>query len=218
MDINDVFTTGLNVDDALGLLYDVGIYVAGMAVYAVFVFKFYRFLSSKDMFGLDLSRFEESRFRWARSSLHMGMYIVKYIIVFPIFAFFWFAVLTLILAFLSKGQTFPETLLIALATVSAVRVTAYYNEDLSRDLAKILPFAVLAIFLIDASFFSVGESLEILKEAGDYTEKIVYSLSFIVALELVLRILNGIVTAILRLGKAAAAVDEPEENAAGREQ
>ena len=43
MDINDVFTTGLNLDDALGLLYDVGIYVAGMAVYAVFVFKFYRF-------------------------------------------------------------------------------------------------------------------------------------------------------------------------------
>ena len=178
MDINDVFTTGLNLDDALGLLYDVGIYVAGMAVYAIFVFKFYRFLSSKDMFGLDLSRFEESRLRWARSSLHVAMYIVKYIIVFPVFAFFWFAVLTLILAFLSKGQTFPETLLIALATVSAVRVTAYYNEDLSRDLAKILPFAVLAVFLIDTSFFSVSQSLDILRDAGEYAEQIVYYLAF----------------------------------------
>ena len=218
MDINDLFTTGLNVDDALDLLYDVAVYVLGMSIYAVFVFKYYRFVASKDMFALDLSRFEERSIRWVRSTLHVILYVIKYLIVFPVFAFFWFAVLTLILAFLSKDQTFSETLLVALATVSAIRVTAYYNEDLSRDLAKILPFAVLAIFLIDASFFSVGESLEILKEAGDYTEKIVYSLSFIVALELVLRILNGIVTAILRLGKAAAVVDEPEENAAGREQ
>ena len=201
MDINNLFTTGLNLDDALSLLYDVGIYVVGMGVYAIFVFKFYRFLASKDMFGLDLSRFEESRLRWARSSLHVAMYIVKYIIVFPIFAFFWFGVLTLILAFLSKGQTFSETLLIALATVSAVRVTAYYNEDLSRDLAKILPFAVLAVFLIDTSFFSVSQSLDILREAGDYTEHIVYYLAFLVLLEFVLRLLNGIITALSRMAK-----------------
>ena len=109
--------------------------------------------------------------------------------------------LTLILAFLSKGQTFSETLLIALATVSAVRVTAYYNEDLSRDLAKILPFAVLAVFLIDTSFFSVSQSLDILQEAGDYTEHIVYYLAFLVLLEFVLRLLNGIITAFSRMAK-----------------
>lgn len=211
MDINDIFTTGLNVDDAMDLLYDVAVYVLGMSIYAVFVFKYYRFVASKDMFALDLSRFEERSFRWARSTLHVILYVVKYLIVFPVFAFFWFAVLTLILAFLSKDQTFSETLLVALATVSAIRVTAYYQEDLSRDLAKILPFAVLAIFLIDAEFFSVAESLDILKEAGDYTEKIVYSLTFIVGLELVLRTVNGIVTAISRLGQAAARVDEREE-------
>ena len=217
MDINDIFSTGLNVEDARDLLYDVAVYVLGMSLYAVFVFKYYRFVASKDMFALDLSRFEEQSLRWARSTLHVILYVFKYLIVFPVFAFFWFSVLTLILAFLAKDQSFAETLLVALATVGAIRVTAYYDEDLSRDLAKILPFAVLAIFLIDASFFSVGESLDILTEAWDYTEKIVYSLSFIVALELVLRILNGIVTAISRLGQAAARVDEPEEDAAGRE-
>ena len=217
MDINDIFSTGLNVEDARDLLYDVAVYVLGMSLYAAFVFKYYRFVASKDMFALDLSRFEEQSLRWARSTLHVILYVFKYLIVFPVFAFFWFSVLTLILAFLAKDQSFAETLLVALATVGAIRVTAYYDEDLSRDLAKILPFAVLAIFLIDASFFSVGESLDILTEAWDYTEKIVYSLSFIVALELVLRILNGIVTAISRLGQAAARVDEPEEDAAGRE-
>ena len=201
MDINDVFNTGPNLDDAQSLLYDVAAYVVGMCIYAIFVFKYYRFVASKDMFGLDLSRFEERSFRWARSILHVILYAVKYLMVFPVFAFFWFAVITLILAFLAKDQSFSETLLVALATVSAIRVTAYYDEDLSRDLAKILPFAVLAIFLIDASFFSIRESLDILKEAGDYTEKIVYSLGFLVLLETVLRLLNGIITAFSRLAK-----------------
>ena len=201
MDINDVFNTGLNLDDAQSLLYDVAAYVVGMCIYAIFVFKYYRFVASKDMFGLDLSRFEERSFRWARSTLHVILYAVKYLMVFPVFAFFWFAVITLILAFLAKDQSFSETLLVALATVSAIRVTAYYDEDLSRDLAKILPFAVLAIFLIDASFFSIRESLDILKEAGDYSEKIVYSLAFLVLLEIVLRLLNGIITAFSRLAK-----------------
>ena len=58
------------------------------------------------------------------------LHVVKYLVLFPVFAFFWFAVLTVILAFLSKEQTFSETLLIALVTVSAIRVTAYFKEDL----------------------------------------------------------------------------------------
>lgn len=210
MDINDLFNMGLSVDQALDLLSDVAVYVLGMSVYAVFVFKFYRFLASKDMFKLDMSRYEQSSHKVVRRTLQVFFYIVKYIIVFPVFAFFWFGVLTVILAFLSKGQSFSETLLVALATVSAVRVTAYYNEDLSRDLAKILPFAVLAVFLIDASFFSIAESLDILREAEKYTENIVYYLGFLVLLEFVLRIINGIVTFISRLGQKVADLGEAE--------
>ena len=210
MDINDLFNMGLSLDEALELLSDVAVYVLGMTVYAVFVFRFYRFLASQDMFALDMSRYEQSSMKFVRKCLQVFFYIVKYIIVFPVFAFFWFGVLTVILAFLSKGQSFSETLLVALATVSAIRVTAYYNEDLSRDLAKILPFAVLAVFLIDASFFSIGESLDILREAEKYTENIVYYLGFLVLLEFVLRIINAIVTFISRLGQKVAELGDPD--------
>ena len=191
MDVNDVFPNGLDVNDAVDLLRPVTVYVLGMAVYALFVFKFYRFVASRDMFELNLSKYEESRFRWAWAFLHVTLYTAKYIILFPIFAFLWFAVLTLILTFLSKGQAFPEILLMALATVTAIRVTAYYNEDLSKDLAKILPFAVLGIFLINASFFRVSDSLEVLKEAKDYTENILYYLVFLIAVEFALRLIVG---------------------------
>ena len=207
MDINDLFTNGLNLNDALDLLSDVGVYVVGMAVYAVFVFHFYRFLAAKDMFEIDLSRYEQSRFRLVRRALHVFFYVLKYIILFPVFAFFWFAVLTLILTFLSKDRSFADTLVVALATVSAIRVTAYYNEDLSRDLAKILPFAVLAVFLIDASFFAIEESLDVLRDTGDYTENIVYYLLFLVLLEFALRLLNGIVVVLFRRGNRTPSTD-----------
>lgn len=189
--INEFFPSGLNVYDAIDILRPVVVYILGMTVYAVFVFNFYRFVATRDMFQIDLSKYEESRFRWVRAFLHIVMYIIKYLIVFPVFAFFWFAILTLILTFLSKDQSFTDILLMALATVSAIRVTSYYNEALSTDLAKILPFAVLGIFLIDTSFFTVSDSLDTLLEAEGYMENILYYLAFLILLEFALRIIFG---------------------------
>ncbi len=204
MGINDVFHNGLDINDAIDSLESAGIFVLGMAVYAFSVFKFYRFVASRDMFKLDLSRYEESRHRWVRTFLHVVSYTCKYIILFPIFASLWVAVLTLILAFLSKERPFPEILQMALATVTAIRVVAYYNEDLSRDVAKILPFAVLAIFLIDASFFTISESLDVLKESKDHTEKILYYLGFLIVVEFALRLIYGAVAYLLRSRKRPA--------------
>ncbi len=191
MNVNDIMPQQLNVNDAADLLVPVAVYILGMAAYALFIFKFYRFVASRDMFEMDLSKYQESRFKVVRGFLHIVMYVAKYLILFPVIAFFWFAVLTMILAFLSKEQPFSEVLLMALATVCAIRISAYYNEDLSKDLAKILPFAVLAIFLIDASFFTVRESLEVLKEAQHHTEDIIYYLLFLIAMEFVLRVVMG---------------------------
>ena len=188
MSVNDIFGSGLDLQDALDLLVPLSFYVLAIAGYGVLVFKYYRFVAARDMFELDLSRYDGVKLRWLRSLLQVTLYVFKYLILFPVFAFFWIAVLTLVLAFLSKGQSFSETLLIAVATVSAIRATAYYSEELSRDLAKILPFAVMGVFLIDASFFSLSDSLNTLNEASDYNEHMLYYLLFLIALEFVLRI------------------------------
>ena len=185
-----------------------GSYVLGMALYAVFVFKFYRFVAARDMLALNLSRYEESRYRWLRRVLHVVMYLTKYLVLFPAFAFFWFAVLTLILTFLSRDRPITDILLIALATVATIRVTAYYNEDLSRDLAKILPFAVLALFVIDASFFNIRESLDVLQDANEARETILYYLLFLVVVEFALRLLLGIVAVLFR-GRRLASKGSP---------
>ena len=212
MDINDIFTNGLNINDAMDVLWPVLVYVLGMSLFAIFVFKFYRFVAARDVFALDLGRYEGLSFRWMRSLLHLILYVVKYLLLFPVFAFFWFAVLTVTLSFLSRGQTFSETLLIALVTVSAIRVTAYYNEDLARDLAKILPFAVLSVILINASFSSVSDSLDRLRTAGDHSETIFYYLVFLIALEFVLRVIVGVARPIagFRNGKPSGSNGDSE--------
>ncbi len=75
--------------------------------------------------------------------------------------------LALILVFLSEGRELPDILLIAIATVSSIWDSAYYNEDLedlSRDLAKTLPFVVLGIFISNTSYFNIDSSLALLRE------------------------------------------------------
>ena len=218
MDIYDLIPTDLNIYDALDLLRPVAVYIGGMTVYAVFVFTFYRFVASRDMFAMDLSKYEQSRFQFVRSLLHVIMYIAKYIILFPVFAFFWFAVVTLILAFLAKDQSFSQVLLMGLATVGTIRVSAYINEDLSRDLAKMLPFAVLGLFLINTSFFQIEDSLVILNESMTYLDNILYYLAFLIALEFALRLIMAILMFVIAMTKlifrkpVPAAKKEPEES------
>ena len=199
--IDALFPGGLSLDEALRVLGPVALYALGMAIYAVFIFRFYRFIAGRDMFNLDFSRHDNSRIPVLRDLLHLTGYVLKYVIVFPAFAFFWFAVLTLMLSFLSEGREMSDILLIALATVSTIRVCAYYDEDLSRDLAKILPFAVLAIFLIDTTFFDVQASLEVLRQARGLSETIFYYLAFLVALEFGLRFVYGMFRAVFPVRK-----------------
>lgn len=186
----------LDLSQGLGLLLPVGFYVLGMAAYAVFVFKFYRFIAARDMFDFDLSKNDGAKYPVLMDLLHLIWYSAKYIVLFPGFAAFWFAVLTMILIVLSKDQGLAHILVISLATVSVIRITAYYNENLSRDLAKILPFAVLGVFLINASFFSLDVSLLLLRELSGYWETIAYYMIALVALELVLRSMFGFYCAL----------------------
>ena len=195
-DVDSFLPGGVSVNQAAQLLWPVGVYVLGMAVYAVFIFRFYRFIAGRDIVTLDFSKNDNVAFPVFWDFIFLIWYVVRYVVLFPAFALFWFAVLTLMLAFLSENRDLSEILLIALATVSAIRICAYYDEDLSRDLAKILPFAVLAIFLIDTSFFDVGASLAVLQQANEQRETIFYYLLFIVGLELALRFVYGMYRAV----------------------
>ena len=197
MDIYDIFPDGLDLERAYDQLEPVVIFIIGMTVFALFVFKFYRFVSSKDVFALDISRYEQSKFKAARVFLHATLYATKYLFIFPLVAFFWFAAITLMLSFLATDQgsatSFQDILLVAMTVVGIIRVCAYIAEDLARDLAKMLPFAVLAFLILDLSSFDAADSLEVLKQADDNREIIFYYLGATIALEFALRFLSAVI-------------------------
>ncbi|MCX6711364.1 MAG: hypothetical protein NTZ02_04745 [Candidatus Woesearchaeota archaeon] len=163
------------------------VFVGGITLYSIFIFNFYRFLARKDIFELDLEQYNTSRFPAVRKMFSVIAYMLKYMLFFPLFTFFWFGVLAMILILLSRIPNVNNVLLISIAIVSAVRITAYYNEDLSRDLAKMLPFALLGVFLIDISAFSPSASYQVFLQIPSKLELLLYYLMFAVILEFVLR-------------------------------
>ena len=193
MNMGDYWPLELNLNDAATILKPLIVFVFGMVVYTVFIFKFYQFVASRDVFGLDVAKYENARFKAIRVFLHLFLYAAKYLFIFPLVAFFWFAAITVMLSFLAANQEFSEILLVAMAVVGTIRISAYISEDLSRDLSKMLPFGLLAFIIINLSSFSTSASLDVLKQADDSREAILYYLVFTIALEFALRFLSAVV-------------------------
>jgi len=191
-DITRIVSQNFSLNEALEIGKPLSIFIIGIAIYSFFIFKFYRFLAKRDVTKLDLSKYNTSNSPALTKTFAFFGYILTYIIIYPIITFFWFMALALILAFLSKNQGLETILLISVALVSAVRITSYYSEDLSKDLAKMLPFALLGVFLVDISFFSFSDSINLIKSFPEMWKSAVYYLLYIVLLESILKIFSSI--------------------------
>ena len=180
---------GFTLSEAWELIQPLGIFVFGVAIYSIFVFKFYRLVSKKDLFELDLQQYNHAKHNVLIKIFEIALYTIKYVLIFPVMLFFWFIVFTVLLSFLSTG-TIRTVLLTSMAIIGAIRVTAYYDEELSKDVAKMLPFALLGILLVDVTFFNFDSSIELIKQMTTMFKTMSYYLIFVIALEFVLRILS----------------------------
>lgn len=177
----------LSFQESLPLLVRLLIYVAAITIYAIFVFKFYRFVASKDIFNLNLRQYNDMDNASLKKFFNFILYILEYLIIFPILAAFWFLILFVLLVFLAKNHSVENILLLSVAVVAIIRVTSYYSEDLSKDLAKMLPFTLLALFLIDSNYISVSYSLGLLKESATLGTKFIYYFIFMIIIEFIAR-------------------------------
>ena len=171
-------------------------FTAVIVIYAVFVFYFYRFLAKKNLIELNLNKYNQYQNPAAIKFFAAIFYIIEYIILLPILTFFWFAILSVLVLVLAKGLDAATILLISAALVAAVRITSYISEDLSKDLAKMLPFTLLAIAITTAGFFDINALLQRIKEIPSLFSNIPYYLLFIVIIELVMRIGDSVQSAI----------------------
>jgi len=171
------------------------LYTVGMALYGILIWNYYRHLAKRDIFTMDFSKYQQMHggITIIKKFLSAFFYIFKYVVLFPLYTFLWFAMLSMFLFMLAKTQSVEGILLIAITIVSSVRLTSYYSEDLAKDLAKMIPFALLGVFVVDPSFFTLELVYERFATIPTLLPVIARYLLFVVMMEFGLKFITGIV-------------------------
>ena len=76
--------------------------------------------------------------------------------------------------------------------VGSVRILSYWTEELSRDVAKMLPFAVLGVFLVGSTSIEFNEFEELINNRNELAASYLNSLILLSILETFLRIYHGV--------------------------
>jgi len=168
------------------VLFSLLLYTVFIALYAIFIWKFYKFLASKEIIQLNLKQYNYSSYPGLEKLFAIGLYTIEYLVILPFLVLFWFTILSLFLLMLSK-QGAEQILLVSAAIIASTRITAYISEDLSKDLAKILPFTVLATFILGENFFDVSSLIEKILQIPLLFNNILIFIIFIFIVEFVLR-------------------------------
>ena len=187
--INEI-TTNLAAGSTI---FDLALYIIGMFVYAVFVWHFYRFISRREIIPVSTN--------WRNkdgdlSAVKISAYIAGHVFLFPLIIWVWFIVYSWFMFILAKDMPMGVILLISISVIGATRITSYYKEDLAKDVGKLLPFALLGIFLTSSvffsdttNFFSIEDIEKRIIEIPLFVSRIVEFVILIVAMEIILRIL-----------------------------
>ena len=162
--------------------------ILGIVLYSAFVFKFYRFLATKDLIDADLTQYSKGFTGFLERFIHGVLSVIQHILFVPFLISFWTLILAVILTLLSGGDNLYWNVLVATSVVGSVRVISYFSEDLSRDVAKMLPFAVLGVFLADAGSFNWDAIGILWKQLDEFAISFASSMALVAILETILRI------------------------------
>lgn len=170
--------------------------IIAISIYSVFVFIFYRALAKRDLITLNLDQYSDSLSGRLKGYSRTMIFVLQYIVVVPILITFWTLVLAIILTLLSPDADHSRNALIATSVVGAVRILSYWTEDLSRDVAKMLPFGVLGVFLVGNAQVQISEIEELFSGLNEIATSFVSSLFLITILEIILRFSAAMISII----------------------
>lgn len=164
---------------------DLIFYSIGTVAYGVFVWNFYRFLARREMIPLCLKKYPTG----GKKVTTVITYILKYMLVFPLVVLVWFVVYSTFLFFMAPDIPTELVFLVVIPLVVTVRISAYYKEDLAKDFAKLIPFALLGIFLTSSVFFTTEQVIDRFDNFIPFLGKITSFVIYAVIVEAILRIL-----------------------------
>ncbi|MDP3766279.1 MAG: hypothetical protein Q8R04_07235 [Nanoarchaeota archaeon] len=159
-----------------------------LAIFIMWYF-YHKQLSRKDLF--DIPKIDSnSKFV---SFINRLVYFFKYIIVFPLYSFIWFLIFSFLLVLIAKSRPISEIMFFGIIIVSVTRISAYASSKLAEDMAKLLPWALIIVFLIDPQSITI-ESVQVsFNSFVQEIPKVAKYLIFIAFVEWSLRIGNWII-------------------------
>ncbi|MGV8152647.1 MAG: hypothetical protein ACP5OG_06190 [Candidatus Nanoarchaeia archaeon] len=168
-------------------------YTLMISLYAIFVWVTYRFLAKKSILELNLNQYNQSQRPRLKKFLAVMFFVLEYIIIVPLITIFWFGALSIFLLLLVKESEVNTILLTSAAIVASIRITAYFSESLSKDLAKMFPFTALCFFILDSKYFSIKTILQRFLEIPALMSNILIYVVFIFITETILWMLYKLV-------------------------
>ena len=174
-----------------------------VAIYVIFIWKLHIFISTKNILRLNLNKYNKSTHP-ALAKIFAGfLYFLEYLIILPILIFFWFLIFAILLVFIARGMEPGAIILLAAITIAVLRVVSYipkYGENASGEAAKVIPFTLLAIGLTEPLFFNPEEILARVSDIPQLFQGISPYIYFIVAIELILRSSNFLLSMFEKKG------------------
>lgn len=163
-----------------------------IVLYSVFVYYFYRFLAKKNILELNLNQYNNYDDSDKVKIFAVIFYVIEYIIIMPVISFFWFIVFAVLILVLAQQMSLETVLLISAALIASVRITAYISENLSQELAKLIPLVLLGLAITTPDFFNGPAILERVIQVPSLFNNILYYLGFIMVIELFMRFATSI--------------------------
>ncbi|MFH0876548.1 MAG: hypothetical protein V1859_11530 [archaeon] len=175
-------------------LLNFAMYSIAVLLYVIVIWHFYQQLSKKNLFEEKIKHPESVKRGILHSLWHLIIFLFKYLLVFPLISFLWFLILSGFLLFLSKSSNVTQILMMATTVIAASRMSAYYKEDLSKDVAKLIPLTLLGVFIVDPTYFSLEDTISKFNSIPLFIHVIIQSLLFLVIIEFSLHIVYKIKT------------------------
>ena len=168
------------------------LFVFLLSLVSLFVYKFYKSTSKKNIIELNLKKYNYSSHPVSSKIFATLLYLLEYAIIMPFLLMLWFAGLAIVLLLIAPERGADEIVFISAALVATIRVLAYFKGEISKDLAKLFPFIALSLFLLSPQVFDLGNTIAQLSAIPSVLNNLFSFILVIFLLEIFLRVIYAI--------------------------
>ncbi len=178
----------ISLDPKFFLILQLFVFAILIVIIALIIFGFYTTISKKNFIVLNLAKYNTSEHPINKKLMALLFYFIEHILIMPGLILVWYIALSIILWLLVPDRSISQLLILSGALVMAIRILAYTNEEISRELSKLFPFIAVSIYLLNPHIFETFNFFAKLKELPVLFENIIYFLIAILIFEIILKI------------------------------